>query len=29
MLALEARGHMQAMALMAHKYVQVVPVVHR
>ena len=29
MLALEARGHMQAMVLMAHRYVQVVPVVHR
>ena len=29
-LALEARGNMQAMALLAHRYVQVVvPMVHR
>jgi hypothetical protein len=30
MLALEAHGHMQAMALLAHRFVQVVvPVVYR
>jgi hypothetical protein len=30
MLALEARGHTQAMALLAHRFVQVVvPVVYR